>query len=219
MMHAVICPGHAVYQSGDVLADESWVLHTFQVGEPPFYVAHLRRAVERASADPESLLILSGGRTRLEAGPRSEAQGYLEVANALDWFEHPEVQERICLEEFSRDSFENLWFSIRRFEELTGARPQHVTVAGWAFKSKRFQFHRETLGWPASRFTYIGVNDPADLDAAIQGERRALAEFHADPYGVGEVLAKKRTHRNPFHQRHPYGDGYNNVDPSGEVVT
>ena len=216
---AVICPGHAVYLGGDVWADASWVLQAFQSGEPPFYVAHMKRAVELAAADPESLLIISGGQTRSEAGPKSEAQGYWEVADALQWFGHPEVRERICLEEFSRDSFENLWFSIRRFQEYAGALPAYVTVAGWAFKRERFEFHRETIAWLAARFTYVGVNNPADLKAALTGEQRALAEFQADPYGIGEALAKKRSQRNPFHQRHPYGDGYNMLDPSSEVVT
>ena len=36
--------------------------------------------------DPRALLMFSGGETRREAGPKSEAQSYWAVADAADWY-------------------------------------------------------------------------------------------------------------------------------------
>ena len=82
----IVVAGHAVYVAHDFsrLADDtSWYLQSFQKGEPPFYIEHIRRGVELAHGDRKSLLVFSGGQTRYEAGPRSEAQGYWLVADYL----------------------------------------------------------------------------------------------------------------------------------------
>lgn len=47
--------------------------------------------VLQAAADPHALLLFSGGQTRLVAGTRSEGASYWGVADALQWFGHPEV--------------------------------------------------------------------------------------------------------------------------------
>jgi hypothetical protein len=201
---AIICAGHAVYIGGDASLDSSWILQPFQSGEPAFYLEHLRRAVDLTAQDESALLILSGGQTRAEAGLKSEAQGYFEVAEQLLWFGHPEVRERTLLEDFSRDSFENLLFGICRFKESTGVYPRYVTLVSWAFKKDRFDFHRDTIGWPADGFVFEGVGSPPDLDAALRGEQRAAAEFRRDPLGQGPVLAAKRKQRNPFQRQHNF---------------
>lgn len=202
--HAVLCACHAVYLAGDVSLDTSWVLQPFQIGEPPYYLEHLAAAVHLAALDPDARLILCGGQTRAEAGPRSEAQGYFDVAEKLHWFGHPEVRTRTLLEEFSRDSFENLLFGICRLKQALGHYPQRITAVSWAFKRDRFDFHRATLEIPAASFAFEGVNNPVDLSVSLQGEQRALAEFHRDPLGQGELLSSKRRQRNPFGQRHDY---------------
>jgi hypothetical protein len=38
------------------------------------------------------------------------------------------------VEDYARDSFENLLFSICRFKEVTGNYPARVTVVGYTFK-------------------------------------------------------------------------------------
>jgi hypothetical protein len=73
----------------------------------------------------------------LQPFQKGEPRFYLEAANAIEWFRHPEVTRRTILEEFARDSVENLLFGICRFRECTGEYPEHVTVIGWAFKSER----------------------------------------------------------------------------------
>lgn len=82
--HLIVVACHAVYVSEDFtdpLSDLSWFLQDFQKGEPPFYVEHIRKGVELADNDKKALLVFSGGQTRYEAGPRSEAQSYWMIAN------------------------------------------------------------------------------------------------------------------------------------------
>lgn len=186
-----------MYAGGDVAADASWFLQPFQAGEPPSYIEHLRAAVELTARDAEAILILSGGCTRREAGRKSEASGYRDAADAMGWWGFANVRERTHLEEYARDSFENLRFSVLLAERLGGSKPDSVTVAGWAFKEERFRFHAETIGLGAV-FDYVGVNQPADLASALEGERRTLEAFRRDPWGEGSALFEKRTRRDPF---------------------
>ncbi len=203
----VLVAGHAVYVGQDFLRpedDRNWFLQPFQRGEPPYYIEHIRAGIDLTARDSLSLLIFSGGQTRLEAGPRSEAQSYWNLADHYRWWSLPGVSKRATTEEFARDSFENLLFGICRFRECTGRYPERVTVVSWTFKEERFSLHREALRFPESRFTFHGANQPADLPAAQKGEAKAIADFTSDPYGMGNNLGQKRADRNPFGRWHPY---------------
>lgn len=215
--HLIVVAGHAVYTALDFTrptADESWFLQPFQRGEPVFYLEHIRRGVELAVQDTNSLLIFSGGQTRREAGPRSEALSYWLLAEHFAWWgQAATVRTRAFAEEYARDSFENLLFGVCRFREVTGRYPQRLTVVGWGFKAERFELHRTALRWPAARYEYIAANDPHDLAGAFAGERRnALEPFQRDPYGTQTAppdsavsyLGDKRNARNPFHRTAPY---------------
>jgi len=207
LAHLIVVAGHAVYagtaaaHAGD---DAHWRLQPFQHGEPPLYIDHIRAGVELAAAAPGSLLVFSGGQTRREAGPRSEAEGYLALAGQFGWWSCPEVAGRAAAEEFARDSFENLLFGICRFNECAGRYPDMVTVVSWGFKEARFGLHREALRWPASRFTYAGINQPRALTEAQAGESMTFKAFRRDPYGAGDDLGAKRARRNPFARQPPY---------------
>jgi hypothetical protein len=206
-MRLVLVPCHAVCvtpEADDPADDAAWALQTFQHGEPSFYIEHIRRAVEVAAQATEARLIFSGGMTRAEAGPVSEAESYFRVAERFDWWGFPEVSERAETEDFARDSFENLLFGLFRFRELTGTLPDWVTVVGWGFKCERFDLHRAAIGFPAETFEYLGVNDPADLAGALVGEAKTIELFRADPCGETGVLAEKRRQRNPFNRTPPY---------------
>jgi hypothetical protein len=212
----IIVAGHAVYIADNFDQpedDASWCLQSFQTGEPRFYIEHVKRGVEIASADPKALLIFSGGKTRLEAGRRSEAEGYFRLAEHFTWWQQPGVKERATNEAFARDSFENLLFSICRFRQCTGSYPQQITVISWAFKARRFDLHRQAIGFPQSRFHFIGANNPVDLISAERNEQQTLEAFSLDPYGIQEshvqgseknLLGDKRKARNPFNLHHTY---------------
>ncbi len=206
MGNAIIVAGHAIVHDLERAAqDDGWYLFDFQRGEPERYIGHIRRAVEEAAADSAALLIFSGGPTRKEAGPRSEALSYWLVAEHFHWFGHRSVRARAYLEDFARDSFENLLFGICRHREISGDLPVHVTVVGWEFKRVRFEdLHREAIGWPRERFLYVGANDPVDIAQARESEQRAQAKYIADPYSLGEEFRAKKQERNPFRRQHGY---------------
>ncbi len=213
----VLVPCHAAFKStvteapADLESDDAWVLQPFQKGEPPFYLEHIRRGIVIAANDPAALLLFSGGRTRLDAGDWSEAKTYHKIALARKFWitdqlkaTRASVAERTDIESYARDSFENLLFGICRFHQVTGIYPRNVTVATWAFKAARFDFHRAAIRFPMYRFRFVGVNDPLDLGAALTGERKALRSFGGDPFGTGKDLSEKRAKRNPFDQVHQY---------------
>lgn len=214
--HLVVVAGHAVLRMNQLAVadryDSGWYLLPYQQnqGFPAILSAHIKKGIELAHRDPDSLLILSGGQTRRDVGPTSEAASYYYLANEKKWFSRS-VLGRVYLEEFSRDSFENLLFSICRFREVQGYYPSHITVVGFDFKSAHFsELHRASIGYPASNFTYIGVQSPAvtkqfNQDRAVAGEAVAVASFKTDQYGCNDPsLRKKRSSRNPFRRAVPY---------------
>jgi hypothetical protein len=214
MKNAILVAGHAVLRNtDDVFADSSWFLLDFQRGEAGCYVEHVRRGVELASLDPDGLLIFTGGQSRLDAGPQSESGGYWRVAEHLEWFSHPEVRPRAITEEFSRDSFENLLFGICRFKEYTGQYPHRVTLVSWYFKRERFDQHCAAIGWPRSRFSYDGPNDPPEVQQALDSEALARAAYAADPYSASPFFRAKRDRRNPFRREHGYFATSPGLDP------
>ena len=246
--HLVLVAGHAVLTSLDVhdlAAPENWQLMDYQRDQVGTFVAHIRRGVELTRADPEALLIFSGGETRREAGPRSEAQSYWMAASHAGWWRdappdttlspaqaaaaalqtkiklqiqpQDEVSRRATTEEYARDSFENLMFSICRFRELTGSYPRRITVVGFEFKRDRFlSLHRAAVRFPVDHFSYEGIDppvSPGDIQAIQRQARMIAAEhsqslvpFQTDPYACtpGGVLMEKKLKRNPFRRHHAY---------------
>lgn len=112
--------------------------------------------------------------------------------------------ERIGLELYARDSFENIQFSLYQFYKIFGRYPVHVTVVGWEFKRERFGLHARTIGIPTFRFSYSGCNNPTNLKRALLGEGRTLSEFKLNPTGDKPPLSDKRKARNPFGDTNPY---------------
>jgi|TARA_B100000524_G_scaffold133132_1_gene66254 hypothetical protein len=135
----------------------------------------------------------------MQAGSRSEALSYWEVAESEGWFGHPWARARAYLEEQARDSFENVLVSICRFKELSD--PTQTTVVSVDFKRRRFQnLHRKALRFPSCRFDFVGIYPPGLSKAVVTVERTQSARpFESDPYSCSEpVLLKKRIERNYF---------------------
>lgn len=189
----------------DPAQDKGWVLQSFQRGEPPLYIEHIRRGVELAAADSDALLIFSGGFTRREAGPRwSEAATYLALARHFQWWGHTGIERRSAEEDYSRDSFENLLFSICQHQQITGSYPGHIVGVSWAFKENRFYAHANALRLPKSSFSFEGCGEPVDLASALRSEAATQQAFQKDRYGSAGVLKEKRELRNPFRRQHPF---------------
>lgn len=215
--HLVVVAGHAVTVSesldGVEREDSSWYLLPYQREQdlPGTFVSHIERGVAIAARDQRALLIFSGGQTRADAGPRSEAVSYWLVGEHFGWWGHPAVSSRATTEEHAKDSFQNLLFSICRFREVTSRYPSRITVVGYSFKRDRFVgLHRAALGFPAARFEYVGLQPSRgsrfDLNEASRGEQEnAVKLFESDPYGCHDrALLGKRIMRDPFHRTEPY---------------
>lgn len=71
-------------------------------GQAQTFLDHIQLGIQIAAADPQALLLFSGGQTRQAAGPRSEGLSYWMVAEAAGWFGHTEVRSRafteVCVE-------------------------------------------------------------------------------------------------------------------------
>ncbi|XVF39123.1 hypothetical protein PTKIN_Ptkin01aG0010200 [Pterospermum kingtungense] len=215
LKNLVMVAGHSVYTSsscGKVDKEDSWFLESYQKnpGQAATFLAHIKEGVESTAQDDEALLMFSGGETRKEAGPRSEAQSYWTVAESKGWFGREEsVEWRALTEEHARDSFENLLFSVCRFRELTGTYPRNITVVSYDFKEERFaHLHRAAIGFPESRFFYTGTPaSPTSKEAALKGEALVRTQFQQDPYGCIGSLKRKKLGRDPFHRSIPYPNG------------
>jgi hypothetical protein len=220
--HLVLVPCHGVYirnnyEHGHLEDDQSWALESFQLGQKigNTFMDHMKTATSKCSdLGEDCVLIFSGSQTKLSAGPISEGWSYWKVAFEHDWFGFGDVVQRAFTEEFARDSFENLLFSICRFKEITGNYPSRITVVGYEFKKERFmQLHRAALRFPESSFSYIGRQEtpydpfpPNLLERMSEGEHNnAYKHFVNDLYGChSETLVKKRQTRNPFSRQDPY---------------
>jgi hypothetical protein len=205
----IIVPGHAALRA-DVevlpehfLDDAYWALQVFQVGELPYYFEHVEEGLRLLKEHPNSVMALSGGRTRQEAGDWSEAASYLEIAKrSSEW--DSRLEDRTLLEEYARDSFENIDFSLRLFRQRFGHIPEHIYVVGWGFKEARIRLHFAAIGIREARYSFVGVNNPPDLASAEQGEAKTRADFKLYPTGDGGELANKRQRRNPYGLSIPY---------------
>uniref|UniRef100_A0A0D9W585 DUF218 domain-containing protein n=1 Tax=Leersia perrieri TaxID=77586 RepID=A0A0D9W585_9ORYZ len=215
LRNLVMVAGHSIYTSescGKIDREDSWFLEPYQKhpGQAATFLAHIKEGVDAAARDEKALLLFSGGETRRDAGPRSEAQSYWTIADSKGWFGNDEsVRTRALTEEHARDSFENLLFSVCRFRELTGSYPQNITVVSYDFKEERFaQLHRSALGFPEGRFFFLGTPaTPTAREAAVKGEAAVRSQFQEDPYGCLGSLHRKRLKRDPFHRAIPYPNG------------
>jgi len=204
MRELVIVPGHAVYvggPSGDPTDGSQWLCKypAYREGEESqLYLDHLRVGAERTRAIG-ALLLWSGGRTDPRT-PLSEAEGYRQATAAFGLLDGVECD----VEEHARDSFENVLFSLYRFEQRVGVLPSRVTCVGFAFKAERFRLHFRTitsereklhLGGLDAELDYVSVNDPPPsiIEHSRASEKRTYEAFLAAPLGdQGELLAKRR---------------------------
>lgn len=61
-----------------------------------------------------------------------------------------------------------------------------------------------TLSISEDNFTYVGANNPPDLQSALAGEERTLRAFQDDPWAKKGFLQQKQHERNPFNETNTY---------------
>jgi len=231
--HLIVVAGHAVVRMNRLMSadtdDAAWWLLKYQrsQGFPSILSSHIKRGLSLLAQDPKALLLFSGGQTRRDVGPISEAASYYYVADAKGWIpllndagsggtaassggsdpSHREPRERIFLEEYARDSLENLMFSLCRYREVVGTYPKHVTMVGFDFKAERYtRLHAAAVGLLDKSFAYEGLipGGSFHMDAAVEGEKAVVRAFEGDPYACSNELHDKEELRNPFRRSIPY---------------
>jgi len=218
--HLIIIPGHGIWKgTNDGSKSEDWWLESFQVEghDHLLFIEHIKIGLKELRKDPEAFLLFSGGQTKKIAGPISEGQSYYALADKLGLIDNDDLKDRISTEEFARDSFENVLFSLSRFYEITERYPERITIPGFEFKRSRFlDHHFPALKFPVNKVNYIGVDPRPNYtkgslehekyfnDLANAEKKNALTLFEQDPFGTGIVLSKKRKNRNPFNRYHGY---------------
>ncbi len=177
----LLVAGHAIYIEG------RW--YGGFPGEEPFYARHVQAGFQLFHQEGYHRLVFSGGpnRPHLESETRgiSEAEGM--KAYAIDAGLCGAEDARIILEPWSRDSMENLLFSILAYAQNTGQWPARVGVVSWS--SKGLRFHLIAAGMRlGGRIHFHGVGDYAtqtDLERACAAEARFNAAIvdtsHAPP--------------------------------------
>ncbi|RNF26961.1 uncharacterized protein Tco025E_00827 [Trypanosoma conorhini] len=198
----IMVPGHGVLKSlsaSDWKNQSNWSFEKHQLRDgvvlPFCFASHIRRALVLLKKQlNSSIIIFSGGQTSASAGPRSEALSYYILAEETNLFGlfnsaaqvRSVLENHVFTEEFARDSFENLLFSIARFYEVTRHFPDSIIVVGWKHKRERFvKYHREALRYPAEKFSYIGLDfeDAAPFVRDVEPYRLAL------PYSDAKALS------------------------------
>lgn len=220
----IIVAGHAVYTGeklgsiGDVENEKNWLLESYQRGQVSSFVGHIKRGVEEVVNDTEAMLIFSGGVTRRGAGLISEGESYWRVAGVVAGDVWGKVKGRCVSEEFARDSWENLLFSVCRFRQIVGVYPKRVKVVSFEFKRRRFvDVHRKALRFPRGSFGFVGLDlmsESGKMGIGAGEKLNAFGPYKGDLYGCrSRILKEKKMKRNPFIRYHPYPQGCSGIAP------
>ncbi|KAJ5793488.1 hypothetical protein N7457_000087 [Penicillium paradoxum] len=172
--HLIVVCCHAIYIGGQGLgsSEDEWLIESFQKGETPTFIDHVKAGLRALADDSRSLLVLSGGATKKPRTELSEGQSYLvrspdslnqktrrlmhrniqNLAKDNNYFQHvPSIAtidpSRVIAETNATDSYQNLLFSLIQFRVATGVYPRRVTVVTHEFKRARFmQCHFPAVG-------------------------------------------------------------------------
>jgi hypothetical protein len=221
----ILVPCHALFKSEtnvkspefDPMLNKSWSLNEFQdQDEVRLMIEHIRVGVLSCARIQNSILVFSGGCTRVEGEGWTEGASYYAVADFYDWWMAEtklplhEIKARAFVDVFAFDSMDNLWMSIRLFQLAHPRKevPKKVIVINYTFKKKMYELHAKILGIP--EFEFIGLDDPANVANDTQATERinqTIENYKRDPFveDVTSFVCKKKIKRNVFGINYPYG--------------
>eukprot|EP01066_Platyproteum_vivax_P012256 Platyproteum_vivax@DN5573_c0_g1_i2.p1 len=201
----------------DITDANNWYFLSWQKrNELEYWLNHIETALKMAAEDDRSIVIFSGGKSRtseaMKALPVSEGQAYRfassmlikdklstdPISAQLDW---NHVEDRLFTEDFARDTFENLLFSLCRFRQLTGHYPKRLSVVTYFHKCGRVARYLALLRYPTPIKCLGAGLIPSDKEMDI--EVGLMAAKLKDLMGCNGDLAKKHS-RNPHFQVPPY---------------
>lgn len=237
MSTLILLPCHGIYkgtsariakyeaptQNGPGSSDKDWELASFQIESQDqlSFLYHIYASLHLAEQDPSFRVVFSGGYTKKSVNT-SESASYLQLAKDRGLITS-RISTQIYLEEYARDSYENVLFSLIKFRQETGKWPIFIKIIGLDFKKDRFlNEHLKVLQFPLKYVEYIGIGPiypPAsyynvdteqyanqklqfleDLEKAE--EKNALGPFKENPFGCkGSVLYEKKLARDPFNRK------------------
>ncbi|KAG7883312.1 hypothetical protein KL925_000706 [Ogataea polymorpha] len=195
-----------------------WILAPFQyeANDHLSFVEHIHKAIELLNANSNARLVISGGFTK-DGVSISESDSYLQVGR-LRGLITEQNKDRIYLDEYARDSYENLLLSIALFRKQTGNFPERTQIVGFEFKRYRFlELHAKVLKLKHVEYFGIGPNypDAATLqipehewqtrrkcyfDELHSSEKKFATDlFEKDWFGcIGSKLYQKKVSRDPL---------------------
>jgi len=175
---------------------------TFHTEYPEYtniYKAQLTKAVNLLINGDYDVLIISGGYTKIEV-EKSEARGMLDWVEDLGLWPAKTRKSLILLEEYARDSFENILFSVCRFYQFFNEFPASVTSCTWEFNVERFKIFAKKLRIP--NFNVVPVGKREDQEKVAQ-KWTDLAK--RDPLYIKQADSEEKyLRRNPWKRDHPY---------------
>lgn len=240
----IILPCHSVYapelnrefsdpsdsdRFSKVLDANNWLMASFQKEseDQVSFVKHIEMSLlELHENIGDSVLVVTGGYTKSEI-EKSESSGYIEVAKSVGFLKNPyfRIGTNILVEEYARDSYENVLYSICLFYKKFQKFPKKITVVGYGFKKERFvNSHLATLGYKdasggdGDHVKYVSVGpfypDKPESMSEIEYEEKkslfwtslkesekknALDLFKLNPFGSkGSKLYTKKETRDPW---------------------
>lgn len=218
MRRLLIVPGHGVYWNGHWhgLPFEDPVLPRGHQGAV-MYERHVEEGLRALQDDGRyDVVAFSGGRTRGTASPEvanvSEAAGMQQFAIDAGLLRQ-NLAPALVLEEWARDSFENVFFSILAYYRSTGEWPGFVGVislapkalrfvaigCGLALGADQFQFHcsggygRRGARSPGGALAGEGADYVASMSTQRGGRWLLTDPLHRDVKKFGQKRVPDRT--------------------------